>query len=225
MFSESPRFTRRTALKVGGFLLGGVFLPNYLSPTAAQAQEKPYVIALHGYNGTTEAGFIGGLKQFLKEREIAYETPLLPGGMNPDREEWEDIIKKRIIQSPQPPVIVAYSLSVIAALGVLSQEGVEIAKLRTVSGRKIRPALPIEFPSNLVDFYGGGVNIEQIKKNTSDRMVIHSRDDTVVWFDGNAPQLAEQLDARTYFVDGMGHFDQPASRGVIDRYSTRIALS
>jgi predicted alpha/beta hydrolase family esterase len=69
------------------------------------------------------------------------------------------------------------------------------------------------------------VDILQIKQNTSDRMVIHSRDDTVVWFEGNAPDLAAQLEAKTYFVDGMGHFDQPAAKGITDRYSTRIALS
>lgn len=225
MSVELKRSSRRQFLAAGSGVVGGLLAATYFDIQPSQAQEKPYVIALHGYNGTTESGFIGSLSNFFVEQGIPFETPLLPGGLQPNRDEWESIIGDRISNSPKRPVVVAYSLSVIAALGALSYRGLEVAKLRTVSGRKIRPSLPLEFPATLVDFYGGGVNIEQIKKNATDRLVIHSRDDTVVGFEGNALQLAEQLDARTYFVDGMGHFDQSAPQNLIDRYSRRIALT
>ncbi len=224
MKSEVKKSSRRRFLAVGSGAVGGLLVATNFDIQPVHAQEKPYVIALHGYNGTTESGFIGSLSNFLTEQSIPYETPLLPGGLQPNRDEWESIIRDRISNAPRKPILVAYSLSVIAALGALSQKNVEVAKLSTVSGRKIRPSLPVEFPDTLTDFYGGGVNVDQIRRNAVDRLVVHSRDDTVVRFEGNAQQLAEQLDARTYFVDGMGHFDQSVPNWLVDQYSRRIAL-
>jgi predicted alpha/beta hydrolase family esterase len=227
MFSpDVKKYSRRTALAVGGSVVAYSLLPNFSVNQVVEAQEKPYVIALHGYNGSTTSGFIGGLKNYLNSRGVECETPELPGEMNPNRDEWEDIILKRIQMAPRPPILVAYSLSVIAALGVLSNPGVEVEKFRSVSGRKIRPALPNGFPKNLADFYGGGVNPDQIIKNSfGGRLVIHSRDDQVVGFENNAQELASQLQAETYFVDGMGHFDQSMSQGAFELQARRIAMS
>lgn len=230
MFSpDIKKYSRRGFIGLGFGAAAALFLPNSLENSNAQTFQKPYVIALHGYNGTTTGGFIGNLAAYLDLMNIPYETPLLPGGMNPDRDEWEGIIISRIkkVRQEYPTVkLVPYSLSVVAALGALSNEGVEVDSLATISGRKIHPALPLDFPSNLERFYGGGVNAEKVIKNThTNILVVHSEDDGVVWFENNAKQLAEQLRAKTLFVNGMGHFDQPVSKGMFELQARKIVMS
>lgn len=218
--------SRRLFLQMLAAAGAGMLFPSDLT---AQAQTgpsvKPRVITLHGYNGSPENGFIAAINKYLVSQDYRVESPQLPGSADPSREVWEEIIAGKIGNSPEPPIVIAYSLSVIAALGALSRDGVTAAKLITVSGRRIQPGLPSGFPSNLARFYGGGVDRGNIIKNTlQGRVVVHSKDDTVVTFENNAEQLAEQIQARKLFVEGYGHFTEPEQPQGFNGYARRMIL-
>ena len=216
---------RRDLFKYAAALGPGLLLP-FADYRTIHGKEIPYVITGHGINGSSTSGIIGSLNGFLRQNDIPFAGLDLPGGMNPDREVWKDQIHQAIIRSPKPPKLLLYSLSGLPGLEAASLPDSQLDSLATLSIRKIKPSLPIDFPWHLADFYLNSnvrVDIPQLIENTPNgRLVTHSEDDGVVWFQGNAPELVDQIKADRFFVNGMGHFDQPLSKGIFEQIARKI---
>lgn len=203
-----PQFNERRRKFIGkGIGMVAALALSGIIDFQVKASEMPFFITTHGFNGSSDSGLMGELNYFLAEQQIPFEALNLPGGMTPNREQWDDLILRAVRRAPKPPTLVGYSLSVPSAINAASNESIE--RLVTWSGRRLMPELPSNF--SLAYFYDKEINLTKLSENTPDgRLVVHSRDDGRVKFEENADQLGDQLGADKYFVNGFGHFENPS---------------
>ncbi len=226
MFStEIPKYSRRTAVGVVTGAGLATLLPcnNPLFAESLEPKKPEFVITGHGFNGKPDVGFIGSMNKFLYDNDIPFKPLSLPGEMNPNYDDWTHEIYRAAKEHPGAKLLL-YSLSGAPGMEAASQPDVDLHSLDTVAVRKIHPALPVDFPLNLVDFYfRANVNIPQLIANTPHgRLQTHSRNDPVIWFEGNAPVLRDQIQGQGFFLDGFGHFDGPISERTFNRIARRI---
>lgn len=68
------------------------------------------IIFVHGYTSSPKKTKYQIISRELSKLGIEYSMPSLPGGENPHRKEWLEIINKEVKKSKIPVVLIGHSL-------------------------------------------------------------------------------------------------------------------
>lgn len=163
------------------------------------------VVFIHGYTSSPHKKKYQLIAQELERLGVDYSIPALPGGEYPHSKDWLEIIDKEV-SDPSNTILVGHSLGTRAALLYLDKFN---KKVDTVI---LFAPLDNNFEENrkrcdgnFSDFFDYAIGIDNLKKLSSNFIIVHSEDDDAVPYE-QGKKLAAELDAKLITYKNRSHF-------------------
>ena len=164
---------------------------------------KKLVFIVHGWGGNPEESWFPWLKKELQRNNFHVEVPEMPDTNNPALFGWYESLAGAVKDPDARTYLVGHSLGVITVLRYLETlpEGSEIGGAVLVSGfceNLWKPEIPT--------FFGNHLDFDLVKEKTSNFVVVHALNDSVVPFT-QAEKLQHHLNAKLITIPDGGHLN------------------
>lgn len=170
------------------------------------------IIFIHGYTASSEADWYPTISPALKELNVDFAIPDLPGDREPHSGEWLEIIHQEFVKSDKPVVLVGHSLGTRAALLFLEKyrEYVKAVFLFGAFANRTENAYreDADGEEKYPDFFEDKIDLDKIKDLSEKFVVVHSEDDFSIEYE-QAVEIAKDLSAKLITFQDKGHFTLP----------------
>lgn len=162
------------------------------------------VFVVHGLGSAPDHAWRGWLGSRLNELGIYTELLQMPGGDDPECEEWLDVLRDKI-DFKDEIYLIGHSLGARAVLRFLEEDHENQAQgVIIVSGRFGSPKSDV-----LHSFYDEPLDFERIKQSAKSFVVFHGDNDPNIPFD-DGKKIAEGLGCKFIPITGGGHLSGKA---------------
>ena len=192
------------------FILGVLYIMQF----KAASKTTPYVVVIHGYNGSSHVDWFPPLAQKMQADRVNYTIPDLPGGEYPQAEAWLQTVHTNLVGKQEPYIFVGYSLGTRAALLYLEKYAVKTPLVVLVAAFSNSTANAQKRNGVYASFFTHEINLTKIKRQVGKIIILHSKDDTTVEY-AQAVELAKDLGADLITFENKGHFSDPANAEII----------
>ncbi|ADG93246.1 protein of unknown function DUF1234 [Arcobacter nitrofigilis DSM 7299] len=161
------------------------------------------VYIIHGYGASAEHHWFPWLKKELEKKDTNVVILNLPAPNSPNSNEWSNALKEQIKIIDKNSYFIAHSLGCISLLKFLEAlpNSTKIGGYILVSGFNA----PLFILKELDAFLKPTIDYEKLKNISSNRVVISSKDDSIVPFN-LSNNLSNSLDAKLLVEEKGGHF-------------------
>lgn len=156
------------------------------------------ILILHGWNASPEDHWFVVAKEKWQKKGLEVSVPNMPGNYFPKLDEW-----LKIIESYKPDeswTLIGHSLGGVAILKYLENAEKPVGKAILIA----TPFAAMHFGA-LDNFFEGGFNWEQIKKNVKTIDIVNEDNDPAVPSE-HGQKYAQNLGGNLHTVSGYTHF-------------------
>lgn len=167
------------------------------------------IVFIHGYTASSKGDWYPQISALLDQAGVAYRIPDLPGGEHPHVQEWLSIIDDVVKESEGPIVLVGHSLGSRAVLLYIEKYRPTVEKVFLIAAFDdlLENANRHDDGKNYADFFEQNLDLNILKKNIGEVIVMHSKDDSSIEY-SQAEGIAMKLGAKLMTVDGRDHMSE-----------------
>ncbi|MBU0661626.1 alpha/beta fold hydrolase [Patescibacteria group bacterium] len=156
---------------------------------------------VHGYNSSSQDYFWPWLKDELRQKGHEVISPDLPGGEDPDPDEWVKALLEVMRIVDDETIVIGHSLGAPIALQFL-----EAVEARSTPRACLLIAPPWRIASEkFIGFFLSELDFDVLMWKSSRFVVLHDKKDETIPFD-HAQKYAQMLAAKLIETSGNGHF-------------------
>jgi asparagine synthase (glutamine-hydrolysing) len=189
VFKLPPAHFARYSLETGEFKIEKYWQASF---DIKNNFSKKNVFILHGKDKSSKDVWYPWLKQKLEFKNFNTIVPDLPNTKNPDMDEWVKVLKS--FELNENSILIGHSRGGVAILKFLENLNVKVKAVFLVATNE----------------QGFNYNYQNIKKNSQEFYVFHSKDDDVVPFH-DAEVLVKNLNAKFFIFENKRHFGNSSS--------------
>lgn len=166
------------------------------------------IIFIHGYTASSKENWYPNISKELTKLNVDYEIPDLPGGEHPHASEWLEKMHEVISNVDKPIVLVGHSLGTRAILLYLEKYQPKVKAVFLVAAFSNRLENATKYDEGAYpDFFEHLIDIEKIKLLVGKFVVMHSKDDELVY--EGAVEVSNLLGAKLVTFEDRNHMSDP----------------
>lgn len=167
------------------------------------------IVFIHGYTASSKADWYPQISEKLKELDVDFVIPDLPGGEKPHANQWLETLHKVISQINKPLILVGHSLGTRTALLYLEKyqpKNVEKVFLIAAFSNQVENGQRHD-GETYPDFFEHVIDLGKIKPLVGKFIVMHSKDDSSIDY-AQGEEMAKDLNAELITFEGRDHFSE-----------------